>query len=426
MTQEQDPEHDHRKLGQLLDLFVFSDMVGSGLPLFTPRGTVLRDQLLGFSEELQRAAGFEKVSIPHITKEQLYKTSGHWDKFGDELFLVKSQETSDRFVLKPMNCPHHIQIYASRPRSYRELPIRYMENTVQYRDEKKGELNGLMRVRAISIDDAHIFCSLDQIEAEFTTIMSMIKDMYGVFGMKFKARLSFRDDSKAYLGDKEVWERAQSTIEAVAKKLELDYVIAEGEAAFYGPKIDIMVTDSLGREWQCATEQLDFVMPKRFELTYIDNDGGEQPPVMIHKALLGSVERFLAVYIEHTAGKFPVWLAPEQIRIITLNQDDNIVDYAQKVADQAKELGLRVTVDDSNESVGKKIRDAEVMKVPYTVVIGEKEIESGQLMPRIRKDIEVQEAMDPITAEEFLGTVANEAKARVSKTSLHGFKKPKG
>ncbi len=418
MIKEQDPEHDHRKLGQLLDLFVFSDTVGSGLPLFTPRGTVLRDQLLGFSEELQRANGFEKVSIPHITKEQLYKTSGHWDKFGDELFLVKSQETSDKFVLKPMNCPHHIQIYAGRPRSYRDLPIRYMENTVQYRDEKSGELNGLMRVRAISIDDAHIFCTLEQIEAEFTAIMNMIKDMYNVFDMKFKARLSFRDDSKAYLGDKPVWEQAQATIEAVAKKLKLDYDIAEGEAAFYGPKIDIMVTDSLGREWQCATEQLDFVMPERFGLTYIDHDGSEQRPVMIHKALLGSFERFLAVYIEHTAGKFPVWLAPEQIRVATLNQDERVVNFAQKIVDKAKDLNLRAELDDDNESVGKKIREAEVMKVPYTVVIGQKEIESGEVVPRIRNDIEVQTEHKPVTIEEFLKTVANEAKSRVIKTSL--------
>src|SRR4051812_9602380 len=228
---------DHRKLGQELDLFVFSDLVGSGLPLFTPRGTVLRDQLLGFSEELQRKNGYQKVAIPHITKDELYKRSGHWDKFGEELFLVKSQETSDQMVLKPMNCPHHIQIYASRPRSYRELPIRYMESTIQYRDEKKGELNGLSRVRSISIDDGHIFCRLDEIEQEFATIMEMIKEMYKVFDMKFRARLSFRDGSAGYLGEKKNWDLAQTTIEEVAKNLGLDYEIAEGEAAFYGPKI---------------------------------------------------------------------------------------------------------------------------------------------------------------------------------------------
>ncbi|HEX4773935.1 MAG TPA: threonine--tRNA ligase [Candidatus Saccharimonadales bacterium] len=415
---EEAKKRDHRKLGQELDLFVFSDLVGAGLPLFTPRGTVIRDALLGFSEELQRTAGYEKVFIPHITKQELYEKSGHWDKFGDELFLVKSQETSDQFVLKPMNCPHHIQIYASRPRSYRELPVRYMESTVQYRDEKKGELNGLSRVRSISIDDAHVFCSLDQIEAEFTTIMAMIRDMYSVFDMKFRARLSFRDDSEGYLGDPKDWEAAQATIEGVAKKLEVDYFIEEGEAAFYGPKIDIMVTDALGREWQCATEQLDFVQPARFGLTYTDAEGSEKQPVMVHKALLGSVERFLAVYIEHTAGRFPVWLAPEQIRLITVNQEPTTLDFAEKVRLQAKELGLRLMVDNSNESVGKKIRAAEVAKVPYTIVIGEKEIASGEVVPRIRSDMQVMEVSLTLGIEQFLKTVANENKSRVLKTSL--------
>jgi threonyl-tRNA synthetase len=411
-------ENDHRRLGKELDLFVFSDLVGAGLPLFTPRGTVLRDQLLGFSEELQRNNGFEKVAIPHITKDELYKKSGHWDKFGHELFLVQSQETKDQMVLKPMNCPHHIQLYASRPRSYRELPIRYMENTVQYRDEKKGELNGLSRVRSISIDDAHIFCTLEQIEEEFTRIMEMIKEMYSVLGMEFRSRLSFRDDSDEYLGDKANWDRAQQIIEEVAKKLELDYVKVEGDAAFYGPKIDILVIDSLGREWQCATQQLDFVMPARFGLTYIDSDGAEKQPVMLHKALLGSFERFLAVYLEHTEGKLPVWLAPEQVRLITVNQEDSTIKFADSVVSKAKELGLRVYADNSNESVGKKIRDAEIMKVPYTIVIGEKEVESGQLVPRVRKDMEVQQDHKPISTEGFLKTVANEAKSRVIKTSL--------
>jgi threonyl-tRNA synthetase len=293
-----------------------------------------------------------------------------------------------------------------------------MESTVQYRDEKKGELNGLSRVRSISIDDAHIFCRLDQIEEEFTTIMNMIRDMYTVFGMKFRARLSFRDDSDGYLGDPKDWEDAQQTIEAVAKKLELEYFVALGEAAFYGPKIDIMVTDAIGREWQCATEQLDFVQPQRFGLTYIDADGTEKQPVMIHKALLGSVERFLSVYIEHTAGKFPIWVAPEQVRLITVNQEDSTVEFANEVLEKAKKLGLRLSIDNSNESVGKKIRAAEVAKVPYTIVVGEKEISSKQVVPRIRKDMAVNDTPVTLSVEEFLGTVANEAKARVLKTSL--------
>jgi threonyl-tRNA synthetase len=400
---------DHRRLGKELDLFTFSELVGPGLPLFTPRGTILRDELLGFSEELQRKNGFQKVAIPHITKEDLYKVSGHWDKFGHELFLVKSQETKDQMVLKPMNCPHHIQIYASRPRSYRELPIRYMENTIQYRDEKKGELNGLVRVRSISIDDGHIFCRLDEIEQEFATIMEMIKQMYGVFNMKFRARLSFRDNSEGYLGHPENWDRAQKIIEEVAKKLGLDYEIAEGEAAFYGPKIDIMVTDSLGREWQCATEQLDFVMPERFGLSYIDKDGTEKPVVMIHKALLGSFERFLSVYLEHTNGHFPLWLAPEQLRVAALNDEEPILKMAKDVVNKANEAGIRANLDDSNESVGKKIRDAEVMKVPYTVVIGGKEVESGHLSVRHRNDLP---ELPELPVDELIQKLSTDAKSR--------------
>jgi threonyl-tRNA synthetase len=409
-------ENDHRRLGKELDLFVFSDLVGSGLPLFTPRGTVLRDQLLGFSEELQLKNGFQKVFIPHLTKEDLYKKSGHWDKFGEELFLVKSQETKDQMVLKPMNCPHHIQIYASRPRSYRELPIRYMESTVQYRDEKKGELNGLARVRAISIDDAHIFCSLEQIEKEFTTIMKMIEEMYSVFDMKYKARLSFRDDSKMYLGELKNWQIAQKTIEEVAKKLGLEYTVAEGEAAFYGPKIDIMVTDSLGREWQCATEQLDFVMPERFGLTYVDKDGTEKPVVMIHKALLGSFERFLSVYIEHTAGKFPVWLAPEQLRVIALNDEESILKLAKDVVQKAKALGIRAELDDSNESVGKKIRNAEAMKIPHKIVIGKEEVESRKVLARSGGDLG---DVPKIEIDTFLNNIVQEVKDRTDHPELY-------
>lgn len=414
---EEAKRRDHRRLGQELDLFTFSELVGSGLPLFTPRGTVLREELTKFSQELQARYGYQRVAIPHIARVSLYKTSGHYDKF-PEKFTVKSFESDDEFMLKPMNCPHHTQIYASRPRSYRDLPIRYMDTTMVYRDEKTGELHGLSRVRAATQDDGHAFCTMDQIEGEFTAIMDMIKEMYGIFGMKFRARLSFRDNSDAYLGDKTLWEEAQKIIEQVAKKLELDYFVAEGEAAFYGPKIDILVTDALGREWQCATEQLDFVMPQRFELVYTDADGSDKRPVMIHKALLGSVERFLAVYIEHTAGKFPLWLAPEQVRVITVNQEEKTIDFAGKILEEAREHGIRLTVDNSNESVGKKIRDAELMKVPYTIVVGDKEIESGKITPRVRKDLEVQEQHNELTVQEFLKTVVNETKTRILKTSL--------
>jgi len=414
---EEAKKRDHRKLGQELDLFVFSDLVGSGLPLFTPRGTVLREELTRFSQELQANYGYQRVAIPHIAKVELYKTSGHYEKF-PEKFSVKSYESDDEFMLKPMNCPHHTQIYASRPRSYRDLPIRYMDTTMVYRDEKAGELHGLIRVRAATQDDGHVFCSMDQIEDEFTAIMDMIKDMYTAFGMTFHARLSFRDESDAYLGDKKKWEEAEATIEQVAKKLDLEYFVAKGEAAFYGPKIDVMVTDALGREWQCATQQLDFVQPERFNLVFTDSDGNEKHPVMIHKALLGSLERFMAVYIEHTAGKFPIWLAPEQIRVITVNQEKPTVDFANKIVEQAKELGLRIEVDNSNESVGKKIRDAEMMKVPYTIVVGEKEIESGKVVPRVRADMAMKKTQEPYGIPEVLKTVANEAKSRVNKSSL--------
>ena len=409
---------DHRRLGKELDLFVFSDMVGSGLPLFTPRGTVLREGLTAYSNELRQAYGFEKVWIPHITKEDLYKTSGHWDKFGDELFLVKSQETSDQFVMKPMNCPHHTRIYASQPRSYRDLPIRYLETTTVYRDEKTGELGGLSRVRAITQDDSHVFCRPEDIEAEINNLLTAAHALYSAVDMSLRVRLSYRDDSEAYLGSKELWVSAQKQLKDAVVANDLEYFEVDGEAAFYGPKIDFMATDAIGREHQVATVQLDFVQPERFGLEYVAEDGTMKQPVMIHCALLGSIERFLSVYIEHTAGRFPVWLAPEQVRLITVNQEEDTVAFASKVTDQAKELGLRVTVDNSNESVGKKIRAAEVMKVPYTLVLGQKEIESGQVIARVRKDMEVQESHDPISVESFLKTVANEAKGRVSKTSL--------
>lgn len=413
---EEAKKRDHRKLGQELDLFVFSPLVGAGLPLFTPRGTILRDEIGAFSQELQKRAGYQRVAIPHITKVDLYKKSGHYDKY-PERFSVTSFESDDEFMMKPMNCPHHTQIYASRPRSYRELPIRYMENTVVYRDEKAGELHGLSRVRGATQDDAHVFCRVDQIEDEFRAIMSMIRDMYAVFDLKWRARLSFRDDSDKYLGDEKLWSQAQETIEHVAKDMELDYYIGEGEAAFYGPKIDIMATDALGREWQLATEQLDFVQPERFELEYTDENGTKARPVMIHKALLGSFERFLSVYIEHTAGKFPVWLAPEQIRLITVNQEHETTAFADRIAEEAQELGLRVYVDNDNESVGKKIRNSVSWKVPYVVVIGEKEIGTSLLTPRVREDMKVQEPTE-MEFTHFLKSVANEAKSRVSKSSL--------
>jgi threonyl-tRNA synthetase len=415
---EEAKKRDHRRLGQELDLFVFSELVGSGLPMFTPRGTVLRDEIAAFSNELRQRNGFQKVWTPHITKKDLYEKSGHWAKFGDELFLVKSQETSDELVMKPMNCPHHTRIYAAQSRSYRDLPVRYLETTTDYRDEKTGELGGLNRVRALTQDDSHVFCRPDQIEAEINQLLGAAHELYETVGMQLRVRLSYRDDSDAYLGSTELWQSAQEQLKSAVVANQLEYFEQDGEAAFYGPKIDFMATDAIGREHQVATVQLDFVQPERFELEYATEHGGVGRPVMIHCALLGSIERFLSVFIEHTAGKFPVWCAPEQVRFISVNQEETTLGRVSELVGQATSLGLRVSADNSNESVGKKIRAAEVWKVPYTVVVGEKEVAGGELMPRIRGDLSVSEASKGYTAEEFLKTVAHEVKSRVSKTSL--------
>ncbi len=405
---EEAKKRDHRRLGKELDLFIFSDLVGPGLPLFTPKGTILREELFKFSESLQLANGYQRVWIPHITKTDLYKKSGHWDKFGDELFLVKSQETDDQLVLKPMNCPHHTQIYASKQRSYKELPVRYMETTTQYRDEKMGELLGLSRVRSISIDDSHIFCTMDQVEEEFRKIMDMVKTMYKTLGMEFKARLSFRDSSDKFLGELKDWQKAQEIIEQVAKNLGINYFIAEGEAAFYGPKIDILVMDSLGREWQCATEQLDFVQPQRFGLTYTDSDGSEKTPFMIHKAILGSIERFLSVYIEHTGGAFPIWLSPIQVQIIPIA--DRHQKYGQKLLEELKSSNIRAEIDLRAEKMQAKIRDAQLQKIPYMLIIGDKEEQENKAAVRTRAG----QDLGAIEFKEFLTKIKSEIEFKSS------------
>ncbi len=377
-------KRDHRKLGKELDLYTSSELVGSGLPMFTPRGTVLRELLGSYSQELRKKRGFERVWTPHITKTDLYKTSGHWDKFGDELFKVESQETSDELVMKPMNCPHHTRIYASKPRSYRNLPIRYMENTTDYRDEKSGELHGLSRVRSLTQDDSHVFCTEEQIEDSVDSLIQAAQEMYATLGMDLKFRLSFRDETDAYLGDEQLWVHAQEVLEAIAKKNGLDYQIDKGEAAFYGPKIDFIGVDAIGREWQLATVQLDFVQPERFELEYTAKDGSKKTPVMIHSALLGTIERFLSVYIEHVNGYFPLWLAPEQVRILQIN--DEVGEYTKKVEDilggilfnePVKFNELRYIVDARNESLGKKIREARALKIPIVIIVGPKDQEEN-------------------------------------------------
>ena len=382
-------QRDHRKLGKELDLYATSPLVGIGLPLFTPRGTILRDIVAQYSNQLRQKFGFEKVWTPHITKKDLYETSGHWAKFGEELFLVKSQETSDEMALKPMNCPHHTQIFASRPRSYRDMPVRYLETTTDYRDEKTGELGGLNRVRSLTQDDSHIFCRTDQIEGEINNLLSAARELYRSIDMKLRVRLSYRDESNSYLGDLSLWDSAQNQLKSAVEKVGLDYFEQEGEAAFYGPKIDFMATDAIGREHQVATVQLDFVQPQRFGLEYADADGNFTTPVMIHCALLGSIERFLSVFIEHTGGWFPFWAAPEQVRVLTIN--DTVLEYVDKITTILSGITLmkpvryndvRFTIDSRNESLGKKIREATSMKIPVQLIVGPKDMEANEVSVR--------------------------------------------
>ena len=392
---EEAKARDHRKLGKELDLFSFSELVGAGLPLFSPRGTVLRDVLTNYSLSLRAKHGFERVWTPHITKLDLYKASGHYAKFGAELFLVHSQVNGEEFALKPMNCPHHAQIFASRPRTYKEMPVRYMESTTDYRDEKSGELGGLSRVRSLTQDDTHVFCRKEQIKAEIQNLVGIVRELYTVVGMsKLRARLSYRNDEDKYLGDKTLWEMAQAQIKEAAIENGLDYFEMEGEAAFYGPKIDFMAEDAIGREHQVATIQLDFVQPERFGLTFVNENGEKEQPVMIHHATLGSIERFMSVFIEHTSGWFPFWCAPEQVRILTVN--DQVLDYVEKIKQILSEViletplkhnDLRFTADVSDESLGKKIKRAVSMKTPVLLIVGERDKENGTVSVR-EKDAE--------------------------------------
>ena len=388
--QEEAKARDHRKLGAQLDLFCFSDLVGSGLPLFTPRGTVLRDLINEFTQSYRIKNGYKKVCIPHIANVDLYKTSGHYEKFPEMLQFV-SQESGDHLAIKPVSCPHHSQIFAGSPRSYKDLPIKYLETTMVYRDERKGELGGLSRVRAITQDDSHVFCTEDQIGDIFGELIESAKDLYKRIDMKLHLRLSFRDDGDGYIGTPEMWEKAQNAIKDMAEKYKMDYFIGEGEAAMYGPKMDFMAVDALGREWQLATVQLDYAMPTRFHLEYTDADGTKKTPVMIHCALVGSIERFMSIYIEHTAGWFPMWCAPENVRILTVN--DQVSDYVAKIKDVLDEVvldepiennKLRINIDDSADSLGKKIRRATEMKIPCVIIVGPKDAEEGIVSVRLR------------------------------------------
>lgn len=394
---EEAKKRDHRRLGQELDLFAFSDLVGPGLPLFTPKGTLLRRLLEDFVQTLQEPLGYRRVQIPHITKNELYKTSGHFEKFHDDLFHVRGK-SGEEFCIKPMNCPHHTQIYACRQRSYRDLPIRLSEVTSVYRDELPGALQGLSRVRMITQDDAHVFCTPDQVQDEALRIYQIIDAFYRPFGMKLAIRLSLWDPEQPgkYLGTSAVWEAAQEQLRAVLRAKGASWSEEVGEAAFYGPKIDFTAQDALDRAWQLATIQLDFNLPERFDLKYIAEDGQPQRPAMLHRAVLGSVERFMSVLIEHYAGAFPTWLAPVQAVVVPIADRHN--EYAAQIVQKLAQVplrnglgaGIRAEVDDSRESMQKKIRNAQLQKIPYMLIVGDREQEQGAAAVRLRSGVDLK------------------------------------
>ena len=392
-------KRDHRKLGKELDLFTFSELIGPGLPLFTAKGAAMREAIVNKIDEIQRKYGYQKVSIPHITKPDLYKTSGHWEKFGEELFKVSGKES--QFVMKPMNCPHHTQIYASGAKSYKDLPVRMAETTTVYRDEQTGELLGLSRVRSLTQDDGHVFCTPEQTEAEIENIIEVIKEFYTLLGMyttgNYQVFLSVRDPDKPgdYLGNTELWEEAENTLKKIAENRDLPFGIEKGEAAFYGPKLDFMFQDAIGRKWQLATIQLDFVMPERFDLKYTDKDGSSKHPVMIHRAIAGSLERFLSVIIEHFAGAFPTWLAPIQVAILPVSEDH--LPAAKKIDDQLKENGLRSELKAGTDSLGKRIRQTKDQKVPHWLVLGDHEINTDTVTAEDRSGDKNNLTLDEFT-----------------------------
>jgi threonyl-tRNA synthetase len=399
---EEAEKRDHKKLGPQLDLFTFSDLVGPGLPLWTPKGTLVRNLLDDFVWELRKPRGYLKVEIPHITKKDLYEKSGHWEKFKDELFRITTREGHE-FVMKPMNCPHHTQIYARRQWSYRELPQRYANSTMCYRDEQTGELSGLSRVRAFTQDDAHVFCRMDQVHGEFLKVWDIIREFYGAFGFEMQVRLSLHDPAtpEKYLGNAERWAEAETVLREIVMKKHKEEGVAWfeglGEAAFYGPKLDFMAKDALGREWQVATIQLDMNQPERFDLFCINEKGEKERIVMIHAAIMGSIERFLSILIEHTAGAFPVWLAPVQVAVLPVGEKFSA--YAEKVVAELKKAAIRAELSEATESLGKRIREAEVMKIPYVLVVGEKEEAANTVAMRDGKTLEIKEFLNAVGKE---------------------------
>lgn len=386
-------ERDHRKLGKELGLFVFSDLVGSGLPLYTPKGSYLRNKIADFSRELNQECGYLEVNTPNMNKAELFKVSGHYDKYKEDMFEVHSHYSDDEFFLKPMNCPQHTQIFASEPRSYRDLPIKYADFAMLYRDERPGELSGLTRARAFAQDDGHAFCTEDQLEDEFILVLNAIKKALTTYGFKYHIRLSLHDpaEKEKYLGDASVWEKAEGLLRKLLEKLEIPFVEGIGEAAFYGPKMDIMAVDALGREWQISTIQVDFNQPVRFKLEYKGKDGQLKTPIMIHRALIGSLERFMALAIEHYGGAFPLWMSPTHAAIIPVGESHK--EFAEGIQKQMRSAGMNVDliVDDS---LGKRIRQAKTEKTPYAIVIGDKEMESGKLTIELRTGDKKEMAAD--------------------------------
>ncbi|MCG8371926.1 MAG: threonine--tRNA ligase [Balneolales bacterium] len=377
---EEAKRRDHRKLGKELGIYMIDKMVGSGLPMWLPKGTTLRRTLEAFLRDEQLKRGYEEVITPHIGNLELYRTSGHYPYYQDSQYNP-IQVDDEEYMLKPMNCPHHHRIYSSQMRSYRDLPLRLAEFGSVYRYEQSGELSGLSRVRGFTQDDAHIYCTHDQLKDEIKSTVELTQVVFKTFGMPVDIRLSFRDDNDSkYGGSTEYWDRAQREIQEVADEMELEYFIAPGEASFYGPKIDFIIRDAIGRKWQLGTVQVDYVMPERFDLTYIGSDNEKHRPVIIHRAPFGSMERFTSILIEHFAGNFPLWLSPEQIRVLSISDDQN--EYARKCASKLEEIGCRVTVDERSEQIGSKIRDAETAKIPYMLIIGAKEMGSGTISVR--------------------------------------------
>lgn len=414
---EEAKKRDHRKIGKEMELFTFSERVGKGLPIWLPKGTELRLRLQDMLRKIQKRFGYQEVITPHIGSKNLYVTSGHYAHYGKDSFQpIHTPEEDEEYMLKPMNCPHHCEVFAWKPRSYKDLPLRIAEFGTVYRYEKSGELHGLTRVRSFTQDDAHIFCRPDQVKSEFLRVMDIIQTVFKIFNFdNFEAQISLRDpkDREKYIGADEVWEESEQAIKEACAEKGLDAKIAYGEAAFYGPKLDFMVKDAIGRRWQLGTIQVDYNLPQRFKLEYTDEDNVKKTPVMIHRAPFGSLERFTAVLIEHTAGHFPLWLTPDQVAILPISEKYN--DYAKKVSKYFDAQGVRATIDDRNEKIGRKIRDNELMRVPYMVIVGEKEAADG--LVSMRKQGGGEQAT--MTMEEFAKRINGEVAEMLKVTDIH-------